>query len=89
MVLKDENGTTGKIFPLVFENELFYLPQQYPIDIEMVTLPQIIMTSDEEWDPSIYTTNARMDEQINALSLIPKGTCDDDYNERVWIFLYQ
>ena len=81
------NGTqsitnpTGKIFPLVFKNGLCYLPQQYPTDIKMVTLPQVIITSDEEGDPSIYTTNATMDEQINALPLISKGTHDDDYDE--------
>ena len=69
----------GMDFPLVFKNELCYLHQHYPTDHEMITLPQVIMTLDEEWDPTIYTTTVLMDEQLQSLLLIPKGTCDDDY----------
>ena len=40
------------------------------------------MTLDEEWDPTIYTTNVPMDEQLWYLPLIPKGTCGDDYDDK-------
>ena len=39
------------------------------------------MTSDEEWDPSIYGDPVTLDEQLQLLSLLLYGTCDDTYCE--------
>ena len=48
----------GCIFPLQFKNSLCYLEQRYPTNYETANLPQVIMTSDEEWDPFVYTNSA-------------------------------
>ena len=44
---------TRIFFPLVYRNSFCYIPQCYPTDHNMVNLPKVIITSDEEWDPSI------------------------------------
>ena len=47
----------------------------------MANLPQVLMTSDEEWDPSPYTTSCTMKEQLASLPLHQKGTREDTYDQ--------
>ena len=47
----------------------------------MANLPHVLMTSDEEWDPSPYTTICTMKEQLISLPLHQKGTCKDTYDQ--------
>ena len=46
----------------------------------MANLPQVLTMSDEEWDPSVYTTFATMKEHLDALPILPKRTQGDTYN---------
>ena len=50
------HGGTERIFSLFVDSGLCYLPQRYPTDEEMRTLPQQIMTSDQIWDPTMVFT---------------------------------
>lgn len=47
----------------------------------MANLPHILMTSDEERDPSPYTTSCTMKEQLVSLPLHQKGTRKDTYDQ--------
>ena len=70
----------GTTFPLMIKKGLPYLPQRKPTDDEMNGgLPQVIMTSDKEWDPSIYDTTCTIDELLQSFP-VPKS--DDLYDAR-------
>ena len=57
----------GYQIPLDFHNGLPYLPCRPPTPEEVQTLPHIIMTSDIDWDPSIYdNTIDEMDQFYDA-----------------------
>ena len=45
---------TGIIFPLTVINGLCHLEQRRPTASELETLPRVVMTSPEPWDPTIY-----------------------------------
>ena len=75
--------TANRIFPLIFENGLCYLPQCYPTDEDMRTLKQEIMTSDAVWDPTIFDTPFTLDEFIKNLpvtSSVTNALYDDEGN---------
>ncbi len=73
---------TGEIFPLCIRNGLAYLSMCLPTDEEMNGgLPQCIFTSDQVWDPTIYTDKFTLEEQLKNLEDHPAGT-DTAYNER-------
>ena len=71
----------GCVFLLQLKNSLCYLPQCYPTDFEMANLLHVLMTLDEEYDPSVYTTTCTMKEQLSSLPLLPKGTREDTYDQ--------
>ena len=72
---------TGEIFPLSLKNELAYLPMRLPTDEEMNGgLPQCIFTSDQVWDPTIYTDKFTIEEQLKNLEYHPAGI-DTAYDE--------
>ena len=47
----------------------------------MANLLHVLMTLDEEYDPSVYTTTCTMKEQLSSLPLLPKGTREDTYDQ--------
>lgn len=51
------------------------------MDEDMATLPQVFITMNEEWDLFIYITTANNEEQLAALFHLPKGTCEDTYDQ--------
>ena len=70
----------GTTFPIMIKKGLPYLPQHKPTDAEMNGgLPQVIMTSDQEWDPSIYDTTCTIDELLQSFP-IPKS--NDIYDDK-------
>ena len=71
----------GCVFPLVFKNGLCYLPQRYPTLYKIANLPQILMMSDEEWDPSIYYNPETFDNQLCLLPSLLHNICYDMYDE--------
>jgi hypothetical protein len=44
----------GYQIPLLFKNGLAYLPCRNPTEEEIGLLPHVVMTSDVDWDPSLY-----------------------------------
>ncbi len=46
-------GNLGYVFPMAIVRGLARLPLRPPTDAELDTLPHIIMTGDQEWDPTI------------------------------------
>ena len=70
----------GHIFPLSMNNGLCYLEQRIPTDEEMHFLPQVIMTSDQVWDPSIYDDRISLSEHIKHLPSIPTGENEELYD---------
>ena len=70
----------GHIFPLSMQNGLCHLVQRIPTDEEMRVLPQVIMTSDCVWDPSIYDDKISMSEHFKHLPLIPAGENEEMYD---------
>jgi hypothetical protein len=44
----------GYQIPLQFKNGLAYLPCRKPSESELGVLPHVVMTSDVDWDPSLY-----------------------------------
>ena len=70
----------GHIFPLSMQNGLCHLVQQIPTDEEMRVLPQVIMTSDRVWDPSIYDDKITMSEHFKHLPHIPAGENEEMYD---------
>ena len=70
----------GRTFPLMIHKGLPYLPQRLPTLEEMNGgLPQCIMTSDKEWDPSIVDTKCTIQELLQSL---PVERGDEMYDER-------
>ena len=61
-------------------NGLCYLEQHIPTDTEMHLLPQVIMTSDRVWDPSIYDGKISISEHIKHLPNIPAGENEELYD---------
>jgi hypothetical protein len=51
----------GYIFPLSVRGGVPYIPMRTFTDKEFATLPHVIMTSDEEWDPTILDSEAEAD----------------------------
>ena len=76
----------SKVFPMVIENGLCYLPMQPPTDEEMESLPQLIMTSDEPWDPTLFNINLPFDELIKSYP-VSIGAPDDMYDDHGNLFL--
>ena len=70
----------GHIFPLLMSNGLCYLEQRIPTDTEMHLLPQVIMTSDRVWDPSIYDDKISISGHIKHLPNIPAGENEELYD---------
>ena len=56
----------GYEIPLAFRNGLPYLPIKPYTDREYETLPHVIMTSDEDWDPSVLDNPANDTGLLNA-----------------------
>ena len=53
---------TGLIIPMTLKQGLFYISMHPPSDEELDTLPQVVMTSDDPWDPSCYDCDGPQDE---------------------------
>ena len=70
----------GHIFPLLMKNRLCYIEQRIPTDHEMHNLPQVIMTSDKVWDPSIYDDKTSPDDHLKHLPTIPAGENEEMYD---------
>ncbi len=49
----------GFVIPLTMKNGLAYLNMRPPTDSELHTLPHVIFTSDDEWDPSIFGSHPK------------------------------
>jgi hypothetical protein len=62
----------GYQLPLDFKNGLPYFRCRTPTDVELDSLPHIVMTSDVDWDPSQY------DKDINNLADF-HGPSEDDH----------
>ena len=76
------NGGEHRV-PLRFKKGLAYLPQTYPSNEELRSLPQVLMTSEAEWDPSVHDdTHLSM---YNLLERIPKAR---NVQENTWYDLY-
>ena len=70
----------GHIFPLSMQNGLCHLVQRILTDEEMRVLPQVIMTSDCVWDPSIYDDKVTMSEHFKHRPHIPAGENEEMYD---------
>ena len=57
----------GSIFPL--KNGLCYLEQHRPTIWEMKTLPRLVMTPVELWDPSMYDCTNNAHNNMNMMML--------------------
>ena len=57
----------GHELPLSVKNGLCYLQLSYPTDEDMRTLPRIIFTSDDEWDPSLITDLKPVQERLATM----------------------
>ena len=68
------------IFPLSMNNGLCYLEQRIPTDEEIHLLPQVIMTSNRVWDPSIYDDKIPLSEHIKHLPNIPARENEELYD---------
>ena len=65
----------GYQLPLDIQNGLPYLQCRKPTEMELASLPHIIMTSDNDWDPSIY------DNDITDLEAFHDVTVEDPIHE--------
>ena len=63
----------GYLIPLSFTNGLAYMKMRPYTDKEWIELPHVILTSDTEWDPSVYD-----DDSNNLYDLDPPPTIDYD-----------
>jgi hypothetical protein len=73
----------GYQIPLEFKNGLAYLRCRKPTEHELSQLPHIIMTSDANWDPSIYdnTFDSIEDYHEPELEVIEHDNPFDDHGE--------
>ena len=55
----------GNVIPLKFRDGLAYMDMSSPTDEELLTLPHIPLTSDEDWDPSIFNEDLYCDDVID------------------------
>ena len=58
----------GYVIALTFKNGLPYVDMTPPTDRDMDDLPQVVLTSDEEWDPSILDSDPLSPSDLGALS---------------------
>ena len=69
----------GYEIPLAFRNGLPYLPIKPYTDREFETLPHVIMTSDQDWDPSVLDAPVDTTDPITAGSDV--ANIHDNFNQ--------
>ena len=57
----------GYIIPLSMQQGLPYMKMHAPSDKELETLPQVMFTSDDNWDPAIYDHEGPTDELVDEV----------------------
>ena len=62
------------------QNGLCHLEQQISTNKEIHTVPLVIMTSDQVWDPSFYDDKISTLEHLKHLSTIPVGENEELYD---------
>jgi hypothetical protein len=80
---KQRTSIDGYQIPLVFKNGLPYLRCRKPTETELGLLPHIIMTSDNEWDPSLYANVAKDLQEFHdtSVNLIDHDNPFNQYGE--------
>ena len=73
----------GFVIPMNFVNGLPYIPIRPFTNAEWNSLPHVILTSDEEWDPSIIDGNVTDDEAIMNNIPINPTNYDNSENNRI------
>ena len=76
------NGGEYRV-PLRFKKGLAYLPQTFPSNEELRSLPQVLMTSEDEWDPSKYN-----DTHLSTHDLLERIPKSKNVQENAWYDLY-
>ena len=71
----------GHWIPLVYRHGLPYIKQRRPVDIELTALPQVIMTSENRWDPRKYDdSHLSTAERLLQIPSTPIPITDEFYN---------
>ena len=71
----------GYVLPLQIRNGLPYLDMHSPTDHELETLPHVVLTSDEDWNPSCLDSELEdMDEWFNAQEDLPQPKAYGEHN---------
>ena len=55
----------GNVIPLQIRNGLAYIDIRPPTDHELETLPQVIVTADDFWNPAILDNELEVDDLDN------------------------
>ena len=73
----------GHRVPLVYRQGLPYIKQRRPIDIELTSLPHIIMTSETRWDPRKYDdSHLSTADRLLQIPSTPIDITDEFYNRQ-------
>ena len=57
---------TGTVVPLAMHGSTCHFKSRVPTKLELNTLPRIVMTSDEVWDPASLFTQHSLEEEAHA-----------------------
>jgi hypothetical protein len=70
----------GFIIPLSFTGGLAYIKHWRPTDEQMISLPQVIMTSNAVWTPTKYDDHDTLHERFHQILTTPINYTDDFYD---------
>ena len=69
----------NRIIPLSIRNGLAYLEMTPPTDDDINTLPQVYLTADEPWDPSLFDKGS----DDGSVHTLPEDDFGNDIDDRV------